>query len=80
MKLVDFGSAFMFDEHMNVSATTPEYLSPEMLTFLHQINKKKDDKVEMAKKLHGICESWSFDVWSLGIIIIEIITGYPVWL
>ena len=34
----------------------------------------------MAKKLHGICKNWSFDVWSLGVIIIEILTGYPVWL
>ena len=44
VKLVDFGSSFKFDKNMDVSATTPEYLSPEMLTYLHQISKKKDDK------------------------------------
>jgi serine/threonine protein kinase len=23
---------------------------------------------------------WSFDVWSLGIIVLEIVTGFPVWM
>lgn len=29
--------------------------------------------------LHN-CRPWSFDVWSLGIVIVEIICGFPVWL
>jgi serine/threonine protein kinase len=34
----------------------------------------------MSSKLKDICKTWSYDVWSLGIILIEIITGFPVWL
>jgi len=78
--LVDFGSSFKFDELIAVSDTTPEYLAPEMLTFLFNIQKKKDDRAEMAKKLYSICKPWSFDVWSLATVIVEILTGYPVWM
>ena len=34
IKLIDFGSAFMFDNVTQISATTPEYLAPEILEFL----------------------------------------------
>ena len=34
LKLIDFGSAFCFDSPNNISATTPEYLAPEVLYFL----------------------------------------------
>ena len=26
------------------------------------------------------CKPWSFDVWSLGIVLLEILSGFPVWL
>ena len=34
IKLVDFGSSFLFDEELNISDSTPEYLSPELLSLL----------------------------------------------
>lgn len=34
----------------------------------------------MARQLHDATTKWSHDIWSLGIILVEIITGYPVWL
>ena len=34
----------------------------------------------MQEQLKNSSESWSFDVWSLGVILLEIITGTPVWL
>ena len=34
IKLIDFGSAFSFENPSNISASTPEYLSPEVLEYL----------------------------------------------
>jgi hypothetical protein len=34
----------------------------------------------MASKYIQTCKPWSFDIWSLGIIVVEIISGFPVWL
>ena len=34
LKLIDFGSAFSFDNPSNISASTPEYLAPEVLDYL----------------------------------------------
>jgi len=34
LKVIDFGSAFVFTDARSVPATTPEYLAPEVLKFL----------------------------------------------
>ena len=68
LKIIDYGSSFQF-KNMKVTGTTPEYLAPEVLKYLKGLT---EGKVEAQK--------WSFDVWSLGIIILEIIVGFPVWL
>lgn len=34
LKLIDFGSSFSFEETTSITATTPEYLAPEVLLFL----------------------------------------------
>ncbi len=34
LKLIDFGSAFSFQNAANITATTPEYLAPEVLAYL----------------------------------------------
>jgi serine/threonine protein kinase len=34
LKLIDFGSSFSFDGATSITATTPEYLAPEVLQFL----------------------------------------------
>ena len=38
LKLIDFGSAFEFHNVTQVTATTPEYLAPELLEFLESRN------------------------------------------
>ena len=48
VKLIDFGSSFPFDEDMSISSSTPEYLPPELLTFLIAKNKGNQDVKEMA--------------------------------
>jgi len=34
LKLIDFGSAFSYDNPSNITASTPEYLAPEVLEYL----------------------------------------------
>jgi serine/threonine protein kinase len=34
IKLIDFGSAFSFENPSNIQASTPEYLAPEVLEYL----------------------------------------------
>jgi len=34
LKVIDFGSAFIFSKVKSVPATTPEYLAPEVLLFM----------------------------------------------
>lgn len=34
VKLIDFGSAFSYETPSSISATTPEYLAPEVLEYL----------------------------------------------
>ena len=36
IKLIDFGSAFSYESPSNISATTPEYLAPEVLDYLER--------------------------------------------
>lgn len=68
LKLIDFGSAFMFGTTERITATTPEYLAPEVLQFL-------ENKLPCLQQT-----DWSYDMWSLGAILLEIITGFPIWM
>ena len=36
IKLIDFGSSFVFEDAYSVPATTPEYLAPEVLEFMER--------------------------------------------
>lgn len=63
-----------------ITATTPEYLAPEILNYLEERNKNSKANVNVAVALSKKCWPWSFDVWSLGIIMMEIISGFPIWM
>jgi len=55
---------------------TPEYMPPEFLYALNS-NKGGGSTIEY---LASTSKPWSLDVWSLGAILLEIITGVPLWL
>jgi len=77
LKIIDFGSAFVYSEATSINMSTPEYLSPEVLSF---IDKRHASGQDGARKLFSRMEPWSFDIWSLGAIFLEIMTGFPLWL
>ena len=76
LKIIDFGSAYDWAGDGNIGMATPEYMPPE---FLHVLCTHKGNG-STVQYLAGISHPWSIDVWSLGAILLEIITGVPLWL
>ena len=77
LKLIDFGSAFYVQSPDNFSTNTPEYMPPEITELLE---KKASNKEVYAflKKLEKF--PYVIDIWSLGVLILEIIISCPVWI
>jgi len=65
-----------------VEITTPEYLPPEILDFIdfRMMNmvayNNKQDQLNIKSKLNP----WSIDVFSLGVIVLEVVIGFPIWM
>jgi len=70
VKVIDFGSSFVYSQYGMIRMTTPEYMPPECLEL------KKLSRESLAE----ITQPWSVDMWSLGAILLEIFTGFPQWL
>ena len=64
LKLSDFGSAHFYGVEGVAKTATPEYIPPENLLNKNEINMNQT----------------STDIWSLGIILLEIVSGIPVWM
>lgn len=74
LKLIDFGSAFFFNQPFGIRMSTPEYLPPECLNSF-----QKESKLG-AGNFYTQTKPWSIDMWSTGCIFLEILTGFPLWL
>ena len=80
VKLIDFGSAFSYENPSSISATTPEYLAPEVLNYLEQRGQNTDSNGMNSTNLCRRQEPWSYDMWSMGTILLEMLTGIPLWM
>ena len=84
VKIIDFGTSFNFNQVNNeVQVTTPEYLPPEILDFVdfRMMNMVGyNDSVQSQLNIERKLWQWSIDVWSLGVIILETVIGFPIWM
>jgi p38 MAP kinase len=77
LRLCDFGSAFVFDQPEQLALATPEYMPPEALEGCVNHASGYNDN---ASPMNLRSRPWSFDVWSLGAIMLELCYGVPHWL
>ena len=83
LKIIDLGSSFLLnpeghivDSQQEFASSTPEYLPPEIQSFLtKRYTQERNIKVEDFAEI-----SYVFDMWSLGSILVEILSGFPLWL
>jgi len=64
---------------MNITVDKLEYAAPEILEYYHQLEGNAKNKDILSLNLYNSSNRWSFDVWSFGIVLVEIIAGVPVW-
>ena len=76
LKIIDFGSAYNWGDSGSLRMATPEYMPPEFLNLLIGRNASNNSIEQLAEISHP----WSVDVWSLGAMLIEIISGIPLWI
>lgn len=74
LKMIDFGSALHVSElAAKMVVTTPEYLAPEALYYLE--NPTDPAAMDLLQASTEV-----LDVWSLGIVLLELIIGFPVYM
>lgn len=93
-RFIDLGSAYGFESPDSVAVATPEYMPPEALEAcaarngslggssarLSGLRVPPRKGPEGALKVQRPSQPWSFDIWSLGSILLELCLGAPLWL
>merc|ERR1719162_698095 len=93
-RFIDLGSAFTFDSPESLALATPEYMPPEALELCaakcgggqrismssRPVTSRSRKSVDPVAKLQRQAHPWSFDIWSLGSIFLELCLGTPLWL
>ena len=77
IKVIDFGSSLHFNELEKITAVQQEYLPPEVLEYIMDKQQNLDAPVS---DLINKSTLWSLDVWSLAIIVLEFVVGFPAWM
>jgi serine/threonine protein kinase len=83
LKIIDLGSSFLLnpqgyvmENQSEFASSTPEYLPPEIHSYLaKRFTQQTNICIRDFSEL-----SFIFDVWSLGSILLEILSGFPLWL
>ena len=75
LKIIDFGSSIFLHSPENFCSNTPEYLCPE----INEVIEKNISKTELTSFIKSL-NPWCMDMWSLGVIILEIIMSCPLWM
>ena len=74
LKIIDFGSTLHESQvASSLVVTTPEYLSPEALNYLAN----PTDPATMNLLLSNL---EVIDIWSFGIVLLELMIGFPVYM
>ena len=58
---------------------TPEYMCPEILNYILYENQLNFHQ-SLLKYLNKYGKPWVIDIWSLGCVILEVISGIPLWM
>mmetsp|Transcript_58174 Transcript_58174/g.127543 ORF Transcript_58174/g.127543 Transcript_58174/m.127543 type:complete len:549 (+) Transcript_58174:103-1749(+) len=78
LRLIDFGSSYDFSDPDRMGLGTPEYMPPEALQATSM--KMGSRRGSLSERLYQQAQPWSFDMWSLGAILLELCMGAPLWL
>ncbi|KAL4503310.1 hypothetical protein ABPG72_000916 [Tetrahymena utriculariae] len=79
VKLIDYGSSFTFGNLKHFSMATPEYMAPEILNFILYQNQLRHIPY-LLEYLKNYQKTYVIDIWSLGCVMMEIISGIPLWM
>ena len=78
--LMNFGNSLPFNNDMHFSCGNHEYAPPEILNHLKNIKLHPENSCSLASHLFAAITPTSTDIWAMGMILIEIITGIPIWI